>query len=334
MKNQNREFRDRSDSKRGARTENFKLFVGRSNSDLGNKIARHLEVEPGKALISNFSDEEIHVEIEEDVRGQDVFVIQSLCRPANCHLMELLILVDALRRASAARITAVVPYFGYARQDRRTRSARVPITAKLVANMLTVSGVDHLLTVDIHSDQIQGFYDIPVDNVYSMPLFVADIWRQEKFSQQSIVVSPDIGGVARARAMAQQLNMDIAIVDKRREKANVSEVLNVVGDVSGKHCIIVDDIVDTAGTLCKGAKALKDMDAASVNAYIVHPVLSGAAVETLAESAIDKLVVTDTIPLSESARACDKIVTVGSSHLLAEIIRRINLRESVSSIYY
>ena len=322
--------------RRGADTpaEGFKVFAGRSIPELSERITGFLGVGLGRAHVGNFSDQEIHVEIEEDVRGADVFVIQSLCSPANTNLMELLIITDALRRASAARITAVVPYFGYARQDRRTRSARVPITAKLIANMLTVAGIDHLLTVDIHSDQIQGFYDIPVDNVYSMQLFVADIWRQERFSQHSIVVSPDIGGVARARALAQQVNMDIAIIDKRREKANVSEVLNVVGDVGGKHCVIVDDIIDTAGTLCKGAKALKDMGAASVNAYIVHPVLSGNAVQTINDSAIDKLVVTDTIPLSEEAMACPKISVVGSAHLLAEIVRRINLRESVSSLYY
>ena len=311
-----------------------KIFCGRSTPRLGQDIAKHLGVELGRAHIDNFSDQEIQVEIEEDVRGRNVFVVQSFCCPANNNIMELLLLVDALHRASAARITAVVPYFGYARQDRRTRSARVPISAKLMANMLTIAGVNHLLTVDIHSDQIQGFYDIPVDNIYSMPLFVADIWKNDKFAEASIVVSPDIGGVVRARALAQQLNMDIAIVDKRREKANVSEVLNVVGDVSGKHCIVVDDIIDTAGTLCKGAKALKDRGAASVSAYIVHPVLSGQAIKNLEASMIDHLIVTDTIPLSQAMRNCTKISVVGTAHLLAEVIRRVDSSESISSLYY
>ena len=287
----------------------------------------------GKALVGRFSDGEVQVEIEENVRGQDVFVIQPTCAPSAENLMELLVLIDALKRASANRVTAVVPYFGYARQDRRPRSARVPITAKVAASMFGTVHTDRVLTLDLHADQIQGFFDIPVDNVYASPLLLADIWRAYG-TDNLIVVSPDVGGVVRARAIAKRLDdAELAIIDKRRPKANVATVMNIIGDVSGKDCVLVDDIVDTAGTLCAAAAALKQHGAAKVAAYITHPVLSGAAIDNITKSALDELVVTDTIPLSEAARACGKIRQLTVAELLAETIRRIAFGESVSSLY-
>jgi ribose-phosphate pyrophosphokinase len=286
----------------------------------------------GRAHVGRFSDGEITVELMENVRGRDVFIVQSTCPPANDTLMELLVMVDACRRASAARITAVVPYYGYARQDRRPRATRVAITAKVVANMLASVGVHRVLTVDLHADQIQGFFDIPVDNVYSSPVLLGEVWRQKY--DDLVVVSPDVGGVVRARAIAKRLDdADLAIIDKRRARANVSEVMNIIGEVEGKTCVLVDDMVDTAGTLCHAAKALKDQGAKRVVAYITHPVLSGPAVDRIEESALDELVVTDTIPLRENAQACRKIRQLSVAGLLAETMRRIRDEESVSSLY-
>jgi ribose-phosphate pyrophosphokinase len=268
----------------------------------------------------------------ENVRGRDVYIVQPTCPPANDHIMELLVMVDACRRASAARITAVVPYFGYARQDRRPRAMRVPITAKLVANMIASAGVDRLLTVDVHADQIQGFFDIPVDNVYASPVLLGDVWKQKY--DDLVVVSPDVGGVVRARAIAKRLDdAELAIIDKRRPKANVSEVMNIIGEVKGKSCVIVDDLVDTAGTLCHAAAALKEAGAKRVMAYITHPVLSGAAIERIGKSELDELVVTDTIPLRDAAKTCPKIRQLSVAELLAETMRRIRDEESVSSLY-
>ena len=279
------------------------VFSGNANPQLAQDIARYLQVPLGRAHVGRFSDGEVTVELMENVRGRDVFIVQSTCPPANDHLMELLVMVDACRRASAARITAVIPYFGYARQDRRPRATRVAITAKLVANMIAGVGVHRVLTVDLHADQIQGFFDIPVDNVYSSPVLLGEVWRQ-KYADL-VVVSPDVGGVVRARAIAKRLDdADLAIIDKRRPRANVSEVMNIIGEVEGKSCVLVDDMVDTAGTLCHAAKALKDHGAKRVVAYITHPVLSGPAVERIEASALDELVVTDTIPLRDNARAC------------------------------
>ncbi|MBS82876.1 MAG: ribose-phosphate pyrophosphokinase [Gammaproteobacteria bacterium] len=311
--------------------ESLMIFTGNSNAKLANDVAKNLNLSVGKALVNTFSDGEISVEIQENVRGQDIFVIQPTCYPANHHLMELLIITDALKRSSVDRITAVLPYFGYARQDRRVRSARVPITAKVVANMITSMGIDRLLTIDLHSDQIQGFFDIPVDNIYATPLLVADIYKQ-KF-ENMMVVSPDVGGVIRARALAKQLNCDLAIVDKRRDDANVSEVMQIIGDVKGMSCIIVDDIVDTAGTLCNAAKALKEKGAKKVSAYITHPVLSGKANDNIKNSELDEVVVTDTIPLREDTRKISKIRQISVSEMLAETIRRIHHKESVSSLF-
>jgi ribose-phosphate pyrophosphokinase len=286
----------------------------------------------GMATVGRFSDEEIVVEIEENVRGRDVFVIQPTCSPANEYLMELLVMIDALKRASALRVTAVIPYYGYARQDRRTRSARVPITAKLVANMLDTAGADRILTVDLHADQIQGFFDIPVDNVYASPLLLGDVWRQKY--ENLIVVSPDVGGVVRARALAKRLDdTDLAIIDKRRPKANVSEIMHIIGDVSGRTCVMIDDLVDTAGTLCNAAKALKSKGALKVVAYCTHPVLSGAAAKNIRESMLDELVVTDTIPLNQELLGVDKIRQLSVAEMLAETIRRIAESESVGSLY-
>jgi ribose-phosphate pyrophosphokinase len=286
----------------------------------------------GMATVGRFSDGEIVVEIEENVRGRDVFVIQPTCSPADQHLMELLVMIDALKRASASRITAVIPYYGYARQDRRSRSARVPITAKLVANMIATAGADRVLTVDLHADQIQGFFDIPVDNVYASPLLLGDVWRQKY--KDLIVVSPDVGGVVRARALAKRLSdADLAIIDKRRPKANVSEIMHIIGDVSGRTCVMVDDLVDTAGTLCHAAAALKKNGALKVVAYCTHPVLSGAAAENVKASVLDELVVTDTIPLSEELLSIGKIRQLSVAEMLAETIRRIAESESVSSLY-
>ena len=312
---------------------NLLLFSGNANRPLAKAVCAELGVRMGKALVSTFSDGEVQVEIEENVRGQDVFVIQSTCAPSAENLIELLVLIDALKRASATSVTAVVPYFGYARQDRRPRSARVPITAKVVASMFGTVGADRVLTVDLHADQIQGFFDVPVDNVYSSPLLLADIWRAYG-TDNLIVVSPDVGGVVRARAIAKRLDdADLAIIDKRRPRANVATVMNIIGEVEGKNCVLVDDIVDTAGTLCAAAAALKERGAAKVAAYITHPVLSGPAIDNITKSSLDELVVTDTIPLKDAAKACGKIRQLSVAELLAETIRRIAFGESVSSLY-
>ena len=308
------------------------VFTGNANPQLAQDIARYLQVPLGRAHVGRFSDGEVTVELMENVRGRDVFILQSTCPPANDHLMELLLMVDACRRASAARITAVMPYFGYARQDRRPRATRVAITAKVVANMVAGVGVHRMLTVDLHADQIQGFFDIPVDNVYSSPVLLGEVWRQ-KYADL-VVVSPDVGGVVRARAIAKRLDdADLAIIDKRRPRANVSEVMNIIGEVEGKSCVLVDDMVDTAGTLCHAAKALKDHGAKRGAAYITHPGLSGPAVDRIGASALDELVVTDTIPLRDNARACRKIRQLSVAGLLAETMRRIRDEESVSSLY-
>jgi ribose-phosphate pyrophosphokinase len=312
---------------------NLLIFSGNANRPLAQAICRELGVRQGKALVSTFSDGEVQVEIEENVRRQDVFVVQSTCAPTAEHFMELMALVDALKRASASSVTAVVPYFGYARQDRRLRSSRVPITAKVAAKMFDAVGTDGVLTVDLHADQIQGFFDIPVDNVYASPLLLADVWRAHG-TDNLIVVSPDVGGVVRARAIAKRLDdADLAIIDKRRPRANVATVMNIIGDVQGKTCVLVDDIVDTAGTLCAAAAALKAEGATKVVAYCTHPVLSGAAIDNLNKSQLDELVVTDTIPLSDAAKACGRIRQLSVAELLAETIRRIAFGESVSSLY-
>jgi ribose-phosphate pyrophosphokinase len=308
------------------------LFTGSANPALAHDIARHLMVPLGRASVGRFSDGEVNVELMENVRGRDVYIVQSTCPPANDHLMELLVMVDACRRASAARITAVVPYFGYARQDRRPRATRAAITAKLVANMISGAGVDRLLTVDLHADQIQGFFDIPVDNVYGSPVLLGDAWRQRY--ENIVVVSPDVGGVVRARALAKQLDdSELAIIDKRRPRANEVKVMNIIGDVKDRSCILIDDMVDTAGTLCQAATALKEQGAKKVIAYITHPVLSGKAVERISKSELDELVVTDTIPLSAPARDCGRIRVLSVAALLAETIRRVRDEESVSSLY-
>jgi ribose-phosphate pyrophosphokinase len=315
-----------------ADTKTLVVFAGNSNLSLAHNITRHLRLPLGRAQISRFNDGEINAELMENVRGRDVFIVQPTSPPANDHLMELLIMTDACRRASAARITAVMPYFGYARQDRRLRAARVAITAKLVANMIATAGVDRLLTVDLHAEQIQGFFDIPVDNVYASPVLLGDVWKQKY--PDMIVVSPDVGGVVRARALAKRLeDADLAIIDKRRPRPNESKVMNVIGEVRGKTCVLVDDMVDTAGTLCQGAQALKESGAKKIVAYITHPILSGAALERIGESQLDELVVTDTIRLSAAAYACPKIRQLSVAGLLAETIRRISGEESVSSLY-
>ncbi|MCR6663014.1 MAG: ribose-phosphate diphosphokinase [Luteimonas sp.] len=312
---------------------NLLIFSGNANRPLAQAICRELGVRQGKALVSTFSDGEVQVEIEENVRRQDVFVVQSTCAPTAEHFMELMVLIDALKRASARSVTAVVPYFGYARQDRRMRSSRVPITAKVAAKMFDAVGTDGLLTVDLHADQIQGFFDIPVDNVYASPLLLADVWRAHG-TDNLIVVSPDVGGVVRARAIAKRLDdADLAIIDKRRPRANVATVMNIIGDVAGKTCVLVDDIVDTAGTLCAAAAALKAQGATKVVAYCTHAVLSGAAIDNVTKSQLDELVVTDTIPLSEAAKACGRIRQLSVAELLAETIRRVAFGESVSSLY-
>ncbi len=319
-------------SRRGFNPEQVMICAGQGTPALAGDIASHLQLPLARVQVGRFSDSEVQIEILENVRGRDVFVVQSTSPPANDHLMELLVLVDALRRASAARITALVPYFGYARQDRRMRSARVPITAKLVANLMVTAGIDRLVAVDVHSDQIQGFFDIPFDNVYASPVLLSDIWKR-KFPNL-MVVSPDIGGVARARALAKRLDdRELAIIDKRRPRPNEAEVMNIIGDVAGRDCIIVDDIVDTAGTLALAAGVLKQSGARSVYAYATHPVLSGNAVRTIEGSMLDELVVTDSIPLSHEAHACRKIRQLGIGELLAETIRRIHDEESVSSLY-
>ena len=307
------------------------VFSGNANPDLAKKIVAHLGMSLGDASVSQFSDGEIAVELHTNVRGRDVFVVQPTCAPTNDNLMELIVMVDALRRASAGRITAVVPYFGYARQDRRVRSARVPITAKVVADMMVGVGVDRVLTVDLHAEQIQGFFDVPVDNVYGSPVLLEDIELQ-KF-EDLIVVSPDIGGVVRARAVAKELGVDLAIIDKRRPKAGIAEVMNIIGDVSGRTCLLVDDMVDTAGTLCNAAKALKQQGAKRVVAYCTHPVLSGKAVDNLNNSELDELVVTDSIPLSDSVKACTRVRVLTLSKMLAEAMRRLSNEESLSAMF-
>ena len=308
------------------------VFTGNANPELANLIAQHLHIPLGNAKVNRFSDGEIAVEINENVRGNDVFVIQSTCAPTNDNLMELIVIADALRRSSAGRITAVIPYFGYARQDRRVRSARVPITAKVVADMITTVGVDRVLTVDLHADQIQGFFDIPVDNVYGSPVLIADVFQQNY--ENILVVSPDVGGVVRARAVAKQLDdCDLAIIDKRRSKANESQVMHIIGEVKNRTCIVVDDMVDTAGTLCKAAQALKESGAAQITAYCTHAVLSGPAIENIAQSKLDELVVTDSIPLSDEAKSCEKIRQLSLSSMLAETVRRINNEESISAMF-
>jgi ribose-phosphate pyrophosphokinase len=308
------------------------VFSGNANPKLTEEIVARLQIPMGKAIVDRFSDDEVQVEIMENVRGRDVFIVQPTCAPTNEHIMELLVMVDAVRRASAGRITAVMPYFGYARQDRRPRSARVPITAKLVADMIATAGTDRVLTVDLHADQIQGFFNIPVDNVYASPILLGDVWRQKY--PNLMVVSPDVGGVVRARALAKRLDeAELAIIDKRRPKPNEAKVMNIIGDVEGRSCILIDDLVDTAGTLCRAAAALKDHGASKVVAYCTHPVLSGPAVDNIEKSVLDELVVTDTIPLSEAAQKCTRIRQLGIAELLAETIRRISDEESVSSLF-
>ncbi len=311
--------------------DSLMVFTGNANPKLAQDVVRHLNIHLGRATVGRFSDGEVMVEILENVRGKDVFVLQSTCVPTNDTLMELLVLVDALKRASAGRITAAIPYFGYARQDRRPRSARVPITAKVVANMLTTVGIDRLLTMDLHSDQIQGFFDMPVDNIYSMPILLGDLWKSNY--QNLVVVSPDVGGVVRARQMAKRLECDLAIIDKRRPKPNVAKVMNIIGEVKGRTCVIMDDMVDTANTLCEAARALKEQGATSVMAYCTHAVLSGNAIERIENSALDKLVVTDTIPLREDAKACNRIYQLSVASLLAETVLRISNEDSVSSLF-
>ena len=313
------------------RGSSLMVFTGNANPKLAQDVVRRLGIPLGAATVGRFSDGEINVEILENVRGQDVFILQPTCAPTNDNLMELIVLVDALKRASAWRITAALPYFGYARQDRRPRSARVPITAKVVANMLQAVGVQRVLTMDLHADQIQGFFDIPVDNIYATPVLLDDLEKQRY--ENLMVVSPDVGGVVRARAFAKRLDCDLAIIDKRRPKANVSEVMNIIGEVKGRTCVIMDDIVDTAGTLCKAAQALKEHGATRVLAYCTHPVLSGTAVARIQDSELDELVVTDTIPLRDDARACPKIRQISVSALIADTLLRISNEESVSSLF-
>jgi ribose-phosphate pyrophosphokinase len=310
---------------------NTVLFTGNANPVLAQEIATHLGIEVGAAAVGRFSDGEVTVEIRQNVRARDVFVVQPTCSPTNENLMELLIMVDALKRASARRITAVIPYYGYARQDRRPRSTRVPISAKVVANLLETVGVERVLTMDLHADQIQGFFDIPVDNIYASPVLLSDV--QSKAYRDLVVISPDVGGVVRARALAKQLGCDLAIIDKRRPAANVSEVMHVIGEIDGRNCVIMDDMIDTAGTLVKAAEVLKERGAKSVYAYCTHPVFSGPAVERIANSQIDEVVVTNTISLSSAARACRKIRQLSVAYLFAETIRRISDGESVTSLF-
>ncbi len=311
--------------------DSLMVFSGNANPKLATDVVRHLNISLSRADVGRFSDGEVSVEIHDHVRGKDVFIIQPTCSPANENLIELLVMVDALKRASATRITAVIPYFGYSRQDRRGRSARVSIAAKLMADLLTAAGVHRVLTMDLHAEQIQGFFNIPVDNIYSLPIMLADVWK--KHYKNLMVVSPDVGGVVRARALAKRLECDLAIIDKRRPKANVSEVMNIIGDVQGRTCVLMDDMVDTAGTLCKAAQALKDHGATRVVAYCVHPVLSGSAIERINNSVIDELVVTDTIPLTPEAQLSPRIRQLSVADVLAETIRRINAEDSVSSLF-
>ncbi len=312
--------------------ENLMIFCGSATPKLAQAVAQKLGLQLGRATVSRFSDGEVMVELNENVRGKDVVILQSTSAPANDNLMEVLIMADALRRSSAARITAAMPYFGYARQDRRPRNARVAISAKVVANMLQAVGVHNVLTMDLHADQIQGFFDIPVDNIYATPLLLGDIWKRGD-KEDLIVVSPDVGGVVRARAIAKRLEVDLAIIDKRRPKANVSTVMNIIGEVAGRTCVILDDMVDTAGTITEAARALKERGAAKVLAYCTHPVLSGPAIKRISESALDEMVVTDTIPLTEAAQACAKIRQISTAEVLAETIRRMSEGHSVSSLF-
>ena len=311
--------------------ERMRIFTGNANPKLAEAVCRHLNISLGRAVVGRFSDGEVMVELLENVRGRDAFVLQSTCAPTNDNLMEILVMVDALKRASAARVTAAIPYFGYARQDRRPRSARVPITAKVVADMLATVGVDRVMVMDLHADQIQGFFNIPVDNIYATPILLGDVWKRNY--DNLLVVSPDVGGVVRARAIAKRLDSDLAIIDKRRPKANVAEVMNIIGDVDGRTCVIMDDIVDTANTLCKAATALKEHGAQKVVAYCTHPVLSGGAVPRISDSDMDEIVVTDTIPLSPEAQVCPKIRQLSCAQLLAETMTRISNEESVSSLF-
>ena len=311
--------------------DHLMIFAGSANPQLAGAVAKRLNLRLGNVSVGRFSDGEVMIELMENVRGRDCFVLQSTCVPTNDNLMEVLIMVDALKRASAARVTAAIPYFGYARQDRRPRSARVSISAKVVANMLEAVGVDRVLTMDLHADQIQGFFDVPVDNIYAAPILLGDLWKHGY--EDLLVVSPDVGGVVRARALAKRLESDLAIIDKRRPKANDAEVMNIIGDVKGRTCVIMDDMVDTAGTLAKAAQALKDEGAIKVIAYCTHPVLSGGAVERIADSALDEVVVTDSIPLREDAKKCRKIRVLSVVDLLAETILRISNEDSVSSLF-
>jgi len=311
--------------------ENLAVFAGNANPDLAQEVARYLGSSIGKALVNSFSDGEVNVEILDNVRGQDIYVIQPTCAPAEKNLMELLVMIDALKRSSADRVTAVLPYFGYARQDRRPRTARVAITAKLVADMICVAGADRALTMDLHADQIQGFFNIPVDNIYAAPVLNSELYRHEP--ENLLVVSPDVGGVVRARAMAKQLNAELAIIDKRRPRANEAKVMHIIGEIEGRNCVLMDDMVDTAGTLCEAASALKQAGAVQVKACCTHPVLSGQALQRINESELDEVVVTNSIPLSEEAKVCSKIRQISISGLLAESIRRIATGDSVSSLF-
>lgn len=311
--------------------ENMVVFTGNANPALAQAVVQHLGLPLGKVQVGTFSDGEIMAEIMENVRGRDVFILQPTCTPSNRNLMELLIMIDAVRRSSAQRITGVIPYYGYARQDRRPRTARVAITARLVADMVTAAGANRILTVDLHADQIQGFFSIPTDNIYAGPVLLGDIWKQKY--KDLLVVSPDVGGVVRARALAKHLDADLAIIDKRRPSPNVAKVMNIIGEVAGRTCVLMDDLVDTAGTLCEAASALKENGAGKVLAYCTHPVLSGPAVERISESALDELVVTNTIPLSEAAASCAKIRQLSIAELLAETMRRIASDDSVSSLF-
>ena len=311
---------------------NISIFTGNANPQLAHRIARHLTMPLSKMQVNKFSDGEVAIEILENVRGRDTYIVQSTCPPVNDNLMELLVMADALRRASVARVTAVIPYFGYARQDRRPRAARVPITARLVAGMIATAGIDRVLTLDLHADQIQGFFSMPLDNVYGSPVLLGDLYKQK--INDPVVVSPDIGGVVRARAFAKRMDdADLAIIDKRRPQPNEAQVMNIIGQVAGKTCVLIDDMVDTAGTLCQAATALKKAGANRVVAYLTHAVLSGPAVQRISDSELDEVVVTDTIPLSEEARHCDRIRQLGVAELLAETMRRMSLDESVSSLY-
>jgi ribose-phosphate pyrophosphokinase len=311
--------------------ENLAVFAGNANPELATEVVQSLGIPMGKASVGTFSDGEINVEVMENVRGRDVFIIQPTCAPSNDNLMELLVMIDAIKRSSAGRITAVIPYFGYARQDRRPRTARVAISAKLVAEMISVAGADRVLTMDLHADQIQGFFDIPTDNIYGSPVLMSELWR--KRLPNPIIISPDVGGVVRARAMAKQLETDLAIIDKRRPKANEAKVMHIIGDVSNRSCILIDDMVDTANTLCEAARALKEHGAIKVLASCTHPVLSGEAINRISNSEIDELLVTNSIPLREDARNCGKITQLSVAELLAESIRRVATGDSISNLF-